>query len=186
MPTTLTLLGISGSLRRHSHNTVLLRACQELAPADVEVVIRRLHDVPLYDRDLEEHGFPAPVRELREAIGAADGLLLATPEYNRSVSGVLKNAIDWVSRGKDSPLEDRPTAVLSAAGRGGGRRAQAHLTEILEHKRVDLLAPTVCIPRAWEHIDDGRLVTETYRREVAALLTACRARILEQRAETTG
>jgi chromate reductase, NAD(P)H dehydrogenase (quinone) len=178
----LRLLGISGSLRRDSHNTVLLHACGELAPEDVEVEVRRLDRIPLFDRDLEAEGYPEPVADLREAIRAADGLLLASPEYNWSISGVLKNAIDWASRGKDSPLDHKPTALLSAAGGGGGRRAQAHLRDVLQHNRVDVLEPSVQIARGWDHIDDGRLTTPEHREEIQALVAALHDHILELRA----
>jgi len=177
----ITLLGISGSLRRDSYNTALLLACQQLAPGDVEVEVHRLDDIPLFDRDVEARGYPDGVVALREAIAGADGVLLASPEYNWSMSGVLKNAIDWASRGKDSPLNHKPAALLSSAGGGGGRRAQAHLRDVLRHNDVDVLEPAVGIARGWDHFEDGRLVTEDHRREVRALVAALRARVLERR-----
>ena len=122
---TLSILGISGSLRRESFNTRLLQAATALMPADATLTVRTLHGVPLYDGDLEAQGMPDGVRELREAIRAADGLLLSTPEYNNGVPGVLKNAIDWASRGADQPLAHKPLALLSASPGGmGGVRAQ--------------------------------------------------------------
>jgi chromate reductase, NAD(P)H dehydrogenase (quinone) len=175
------LLGISGSLRRDSYNTVLLHACRELAPDEVEVEVRRLEGVPLFDRDVEAEGYPDAVADLRAAIDEADGLLLATPEYNWSISGVMKNAIDWASRGKDSPLDHKPTALLSAAGGGGGRRAQAHMRDVLQHNRVDVLEPSVQVPRAWDHIDDGRLTTPEHRDAVRDLVAALCAHILDLR-----
>lgn len=177
----ITVLGISGSLRRASYNTALLHACRQEAPHDVKVEVRRLHDVPLFDRDVEARGYPASVMGLRDAIAGSDGVLLASPEYNRSISGVLKNAIDWASRGKDSPLNDKPTALLSSAGRGGGRSAQAHLREVLRHNAVDVLEPAVGIARGWDHFEDGRLVADDHRREVRELVAALRVRILERR-----
>lgn len=177
----ITLLGISGSLRRESFNTALLHACQQLAPENVEVQVCRLHGIPLFDRDVEARGYPDSVVELREAIAAADGVLFASPEYNRSISGVLKNAIDWASRGKDSPLNDKPAALLSSAGGGGGRRAQAHLRDALGHNDVDVLESAVGIARGWDHFEDGDLVTEEHRDAVRELVVALRTRILEQR-----
>ena len=177
----ITLLGISGSLRRDSYNTALLRVCQQLAPEDVEVEVRLLHDIPLFDRDVEARGYPEGVVALREAIATADGVLFASPEYNWSVSGVLKNAIDWASRGKDSPLNHKPTALLSSAGGGGGRRSQGHLRDVLQHNDVDVLEPAVGIARGWDHFEDGRLVTEDHRRDVRELVAALRTRILERR-----
>ncbi len=103
------ILGISGSLRAASFNTALLHAAQELAPAGMSIVIHRLHDLPLFDQDVEDQGDPESVVALKQAIDQADGLLLACPEYNGGVTGVLKNAIDWASRSG----RDRHTAVLA-------------------------------------------------------------------------
>lgn len=179
----LTFLGISGSLREASYNTALLRACRELAPDDVEVVVHTLGDIPLYDRDVEAQGYPRSVRALRDAIAEADALVLASPEYNWSLSGVMKNAIDWASRGKDSPLRHKPTALLSAAGGSGGKRARAHLRDALGHNEVDVMDQAVGIARAWEHIEDGELTTEDHRRAVAALLVALRAHVLDAQSD---
>lgn len=175
------LLGLSGSLRRASTNTALLRAAQAEAPEGVEIVVHPLNDIPLYNADVErEVGFPPPVRALRQAVGDADGLLLASPEYNFSTSGVLKNAVDWVSRAP-SPLDEKPAALLSAAGGSGGRRAQRHLRDILAHNSVDVLDQAVQLPRARRHVEDGRLVTPEHRAAVAALVTALRDRVLQRR-----
>ena len=123
--TTLRLLGISGSLRRASFNTALLRAAGTLSPEGVTLEVRTLHDIPLYDGDVEAQGLPAGVIALRDAIRAADGVVLSTPEYNNSVPGVFKNAVDWVSRGPDQPLAGKPVALLSASPSSfGGARAQ--------------------------------------------------------------
>ena len=112
------ILGISGSLRRGSFNTAALRAAARLAPDDVEVRVLTLHGIPMFDPDSEERDVRRPaVLEFREAIRAADGLLIATPEYNFSITGALKNAIDWASRGgADSPLNGKPAAILGAGG----------------------------------------------------------------------
>jgi chromate reductase, NAD(P)H dehydrogenase (quinone) len=166
----ITLLAISGSLRTASLNTALLRAAQELAPAEAQVVLHPLRDVPFYDGDLEQAGPPVPVLRLRRAVEDADGLLLASPEYNHSTTGVLKNAIDWLSRGPDSPLDRLPTALLSAAGGSGGAGAQAHLRDILAHNRVALLPGGVQLVRAWQSFEDGELVAEEARAEVATLI----------------
>src|SRR5262249_43119506 len=116
------LIGISGSLRRGSFNTALLRTATELVPSGAELVTETLHGVPLYDGDVETaHGLPERVTELKEAIAAADGLLLATPEYNNSIPGVFKNAIDWLSRPPaDIPriFARKPVAVLGASPGG--------------------------------------------------------------------
>ena len=130
------IIGISGSLRRGSFNTSLLRAAAEYAPSGSSIVIASIHEVPLYDADREtSDGLPAAVRALKDRIAAADGLLVATPEYNNSIPGVLKNAIDWLSR----PASDirrvfggRPVAMMGAsAGRGGTGLAQAAWLPVL-------------------------------------------------------
>jgi chromate reductase, NAD(P)H dehydrogenase (quinone) len=176
------LLGLSGSLRRASANTAALRAAAELAPDGVEVVLHPLDDVPLYHGDVEaREGYPAGVVALRRAIADADGLLLASPEYNWSTTAVLKNAIDWASRAPDAPLDRKPAALLSAAGGSGGRRAQAHLRDILAHNEVDLLDEAVQIPRASQHLEDGELATPEHRRRLAALVEALADRVLERR-----
>ena len=175
-----TFVGISGSLRRGSTNTALLVAAQELAPQDVEVVLHPLHEVPFFDADLEARGYPPAVEGLRQAVAAADGLLLASPEYNWSTTGVLKNAIDWLSRGDPAPLDRKPTALLSGAGGSGGRRAQRHLRDILGHNEVDVLDAAVQVPRARRHVEGGVLVTPQHRAEVARLVAALRERVLER------
>lgn len=130
------IIGISGSLRKGSYNTALLRAAKEVAPAGVDVEVASIAGIPLYDEDLErEHGVPAPAANLKDRIAAADGLLLATPEYNNSLPGVFKNAIDWLSRPpKDIPrvFHDRPVAVMGATpGAAGTRLAQAAWLPVL-------------------------------------------------------
>jgi chromate reductase len=127
----LRLLGITGSLRRASFNTALLRVVSTLLPQGVEFAMRDLHGVPLYDGDVEARGIPAAVVDLREAIRAADGVIVSSPEYNHGVPGVLKNAVDWSSRGKDQPWRDKPLLLLSASNGGfGGARARVawHVT----------------------------------------------------------
>jgi chromate reductase, NAD(P)H dehydrogenase (quinone) len=117
------VLGISGSLRRGSYNSALLRAAQRLMPEDATLEIATIRGIPLYDADVEAQGIPAAVSQLKEAIVAADGVLLATPEYNNSLPGVLKNAIDWLSR----PSSDikrvfggKPFAMIGASAGGFG------------------------------------------------------------------
>lgn len=128
------VLGISGSLRRESHNSALLRAAAERLPPGAEMVpYERLAEIPSYDEDVEAQGVPASVHELREAILAADAVLIATPEYNHSIPGQLKNALDWASRpaGK-SALNGKPTTVIGAStGMFGAVWAQAELRKVL-------------------------------------------------------
>src|SRR5437660_4905537 len=114
------VLGISGSLRKSSFNTALLRAAQGLAPEGLTITLADIHAIPVYDEDVRTQGFPDAVAKLREAIAAADALLFATPEYNYSVSGVLKNAIDWASRPPSQPFAGKPMSIIGASGRMGG------------------------------------------------------------------
>lgn len=125
MPTdTMTIIGLSGSLRSGSYNTALLRAAAELMPAGTELIVKTIHGIPLYDGDLEAaEGIPPAVVELGKAIAEADGLLLATPEYNNSIPGPFKNAIDWLSRLPDEAapvFAGKPVAVIGASPGGFG------------------------------------------------------------------
>ncbi|MDE2990246.1 MAG: NAD(P)H-dependent oxidoreductase [Chloroflexota bacterium] len=168
------LAGIAGSLRRDSFNAALLREAQALAPADVRLDIVDLAELPLYNRDLENDGIPAPVEDFRRALAAADGLVVATPEYNYSIPGVLKNAIDWASRPPDSPLDSKPMAIMGAGGRFGTVRAQMHLREIALHNSMRVMIdPEVFVAGAWGAFDDqGRLTDERLRERVRQLMTA--------------
>ena len=129
---TLDVLGISGSLREKSYNTALLREASRLAPAGMSIEIASIRDIPLYDADLEARGFPAGCRcNCASGLPRADALLIATPEYNFSIPGVLKNAIDWLSRPPhDARLKGKPVAIVGAGGRLGSARAQYHLRQV--------------------------------------------------------
>lgn len=129
-----TILGLSGSLRRRSYNSGLLRAAVELAPEGVRIETGSIRDVPLYDGDREEaEGLPQPVLRLQEQLKAADGLLLVTPEYNNGIPGVFKNAIDWMSRGDGLEIfAGKPVAITGASDGGFGTiLAQAHWLPVL-------------------------------------------------------
>jgi chromate reductase, NAD(P)H dehydrogenase (quinone) len=168
------ILAISGSLRERSYNRALLRAAEELAPAGVRIEEFDLSPIPFYDGDLEAVGDPEPVAELRAAVAEADALLIATPVYNRGTSGVLKNAIDWLSRpALASVLRWKPVAVMgTSTGRGGTRRAQQQVRDALLYPGAIVLEePEVALPVAWEHFDeDGRLVDEKTRDSIRGLL----------------
>lgn len=131
-----TIVGLCGSLRRASFNMMLLRAAAELMPPPTTIEIGSLRGIPLYEGDIEAgDGIPPPVTDLKNAIAAADGLLIVTPEYNNSVPGVLKNAIDWLSRPPADiarVFKDRPVAVMGATtGLGGTALAQAAWLPVL-------------------------------------------------------
>jgi chromate reductase, NAD(P)H dehydrogenase (quinone) len=151
------VVGIAGSLRQSSYNRALLRAAAELAPSNgIELIEHDLSRIPFYDADLEAAGDPEPVAMLRSAVREADALLLATPEYNRGTSGVLKNTLDWLSRpALASVLRWKPVAIVGASsGRGGTRRAQEQVREALLFPGARVLDdPTVAVPLAWENFD---------------------------------
>jgi chromate reductase len=168
------VLGIAGSLREASYNRALLRAARELLPEGVELEELDLRSLPFYDGDVEAGGDPEPVVELKEAIRRADALLIATPEYNRGVPGVLKNAIDWASRPPlASPLTGKPAAIMGAStGRGGTARAQEQLRAALEFSRATVVEqPEVLVPEAFIRFDEhGELVDPGIRAELTELL----------------
>ena len=172
----LTILGIAGSLRRASYNRGLVRAAVELAPAGMTVVPYDLAEIPLFNADVEAEGDPAAVADFKRAIAGADALLIATPEYNHCVPGVLKNAIDWASRpARRSVLSEKPVAILGAStGRGATARAQAHLRDGLAFTNgLVLPLPEVLVGLAGERFDDaGDLTDEETRAEVRDLLVA--------------
>ncbi len=165
------LLGMSGSLRAASHNTQLLREAARLGDARLRLADMRL---PLYDGDLEDaEGIPLQVQTLAEQIATADAVLIATPEYNQSFSGVLKNALDWVSRTQGNPWRDKPVGIVSAAaGRAGGARAQYALRLAMTPFRPQLLTgPEVMVAAAEAQFDhSGTLIGGNYARLLTLLV----------------
>lgn len=164
----LTFLGIAGSLRRGSYNRGLIRAAIELAPAGARVIPYDLIDLPLYNGDVEAEGDPEPVAAFKREIAAADALLIATPEYNHCIPGVLKNAIDWASRpARASVLTGKPVAIMGAStGRGGTARAQAHLRDGLAYTNgLVLPLPEVLVPLAAEKFDGESVLEDPATRE---------------------
>ncbi|MGH8583896.1 MAG: NADPH-dependent FMN reductase [Gammaproteobacteria bacterium] len=176
MTTAIKVLGICGSLRQASYNAAALRAARELAPAaGIMIETADISDLPLYNEDLRAQGFPVPAERLREQIRVADALLFVTPEYNYSIPGVLKNAIDWASRPPDQPFAGKPAAVMGASmSLFGSARAQYHLRQSLIFLDVHFLnKPEVMIAQAQERFDaQSRLTHEPTRELIARLLAA--------------
>ena len=160
---TVKLLGLSGSLRRDSANTAVLRTLQEALPAGATLNIFPLNDLPLYDEDLDTETPPAAVAVFRAAIGAADGLIIASPEYNYGIPGGLKNALDWASRpyGR-ATIAGKPVLTLTASPAfTGGVRAQVQLNETVLAIGARLVQrPQTVIPAVHEKLRNGLLVDE--------------------------
>jgi chromate reductase len=171
----LNIVALSGSLRKKSYNTALLREAARLAPAGMTIDVTSIRDIPLYDADVEARGFPDAVTALSEKVKQADAMLIATPEYNFSISGVLKNVIDWLSRPPlDAVLVRKPVAIMGAGGRLGSARAQYHLRQICAClSMLPVPRPEVFVLAAWEKFDpQGRLNNEVDEKQVRDLLTA--------------
>ena len=171
------VIGISGSLRKGSFNTAALRAAQGLAPEGMTIEVAQIGDLPLYNDDVRAAGFPPPAERLRAQLAAADAILLVTPEYNYSISGVLKNAIDWASRPPNQPFEAKPVAIMGASpGLFGSARAQYHLRQMLIFlNAMPLNRPEVMIGQAQNKFDaDGNLTDEPTREFIRKLLVALR------------
>lgn len=169
------IVGVAGSLRAGSYNRALLAACAELAPAGTAIEPFDLRGVPLYDAEVEAQGFPERVVELRDAIAAADGLLIATPEYNAGLPAVTKNAVDWASRRpRPTPLDGKPAIVMGATpGWFATTRSQAQLRVSLAHTGAIVLPrPQLHIAGAGDKFADGRLVDAETRAYVARALEA--------------
>ncbi len=185
---TIRVLGISGSLRLASYNTAALRAARELAPAGMEIeVYQGLGSLPFYDDDVRAaQGFPPQVQDLRDRIRAADALLIATPEYNYSMPGVLKNAIDWASSPPEQPFDGKPIAVMGASlDATGTARAQYHLRHLRQSfmflSALVVNRPEVMISLAATRFDaEGRLTDEAVRGSVQQLLVALKAWTVER------
>jgi chromate reductase len=169
------ILGISGSLRKGSFNTALLRAARELAPGGVRIETADISAIPPYNEDVRAAGLPPPVSALREQVQRADGVLFVTPEYNYSVPGVLKNAIDWVSRPPSQPFAGKPMGLMGASGgMGGTMRAQYHLRQIAVFLDMHPMnKPEVFVRNAQTVFDPaGSLVDEATRTVMRQFLEA--------------
>jgi len=171
----LQVLAISGSLRKSSFNSAALETAAEIAGDSASFTFADLSAIPLYDQDLRDKGVPDAVQKLSDQILAADAILFSTPEYNYSVSGVLKNAIDWLSRVDPQPFADKPVAVMSASMSAfGGARAQYDLRRILIYLDAHFVnKPEVMISFAHKKFDDsGKLADEDTRKFIGDLLQA--------------
>src|SRR5689334_17289703 len=174
--TPLRILGIAGSLRAASYNRALLRAAQELAPADMTLEVFDLRAVPLYDGDVEAAGDPEGVAAFKAVIRAADGVLMATPEYNHGVPGVMKNAIDWASRPpRGAALDAKPVGIIGASpGMTGSARGQSQLRQAFEFTNSYCMPqPEILVFRAHEKFDaEGRLTDPPTREYLGKYLVA--------------
>jgi chromate reductase len=167
------ILGIAGSLRKASYNRAALRAAQQLCPSDAKIELFELDGIPPFNQD-EEKNPPQKVIDLKSRIRAADAILIATPEYNYGLPGVLKNAIDWASRPYgDNAWSGKPVAIMSAAlSMGGGVRAQYQLRQAFVFLNMDaVVQPEVAIGNAPQRYDEqGNLTDETSKKLIAQLV----------------
>lgn len=177
MATPLHIFGFAGSLRRASYNRGLLRAAVAATPEDVEIETFDIAPIPLYNDDVEKAGTPAVVQDFKARIAAADAILIVTPEYNYSMPGVLKNAIDWASRPSPphpNPFNGKPLGMMGTGAAYGTVRAQLHLRQVAVFLNMFLLnKPEVMIQRAPEHFDaEGNLTDDTWRERVGQYVVA--------------
>ena len=173
MPESIKILGIAGSLRKTSYNKGVLRAAQQLCPQGAKIETFDLDDIPPFNQD-DERNPPQTVREFKQRIRTADAILLATPEYNYGMPGVLKNAIDWASRPYgDNAWDGKPVALMSAAlSMGGGVRAQYQLRQAFVFLNMDaVVQPEVAIANAPQHFDaQGNLTNEASKQMIVQLM----------------
>ena len=172
---TLNIVGLCGSLRKASFNHAALHLAGELMPSTMKLDIVDWRDTPVFDGDVLAQGLPPAVARLRERIACADGVLVATPEYNFSIPGGLKNVIDWMSRGDDQPFANKPVAILSASpGPLGGARMQYDLRKVMLYlNAAPLVKPEVFISGAGAKFDaQGRCIDETTRKFVGDQMLA--------------
>ena len=156
------VLGIAGSLRIGSYNRRILEAATELLP-DADWTIARIRAIPPFDADIEARGLPPAVGVLKQQVADADAVVLVTPEYNASIPGVLKNALDWASRpAHASPFAGKPVVLVGASpGRGGARRALEHLAQVMASMDAQLLGEPLSIPLVRDRFSTGELDAQT-------------------------
>lgn len=160
----LKVLGVNGSLRNGSNNKKLLKASIDLAPENMLIEEFDLTGIPIYNPDLEKEALPEIVSEFKNKISESNGILIATPEYNYSITGALKNAIDWASRTPlNTPLNLKPLAIMGGSGGMSGTiRAQSHLRQIISHSNMmDMKKPEVLVTMIQDKFDEnGNLIDE--------------------------
>jgi chromate reductase len=178
MTDTVQILGFAGSLRAGSLNRALLRAAKELAPENMRIAIFDLGPIPLYNGDVEAAGDPESVAAFKQAIQAADGVLMVTPEYNHGVPGVMKNAVDWASRPpRSAPLNGKPVGIIGASpGMTGSPRGQSQLRQAFEFTNSFCMPqPEILVFRAHEKFDAaGKLIDEQTAQYLTKYLNAFR------------
>lgn len=178
------IIGFTGSLRRKSYNMAALKAAKELLPEGVDMEIEDLSHIPFFNEDLEAEGVPQMVVDFKKKIVKADAILIATPEYNYSIPPVLKNALDWASRGKDAPVNGKPLAIMSASpSMLGGARVQYHLRQVCVGLNLMVInKPEVFITNANKKFDDeGKLIDEYTRNAILKLLLALVERVKDSK-----
>ncbi len=167
------VVAFAGSLRQGSFNRALLRAAQELAPEGMEIELIEIGELPFYNADVEAGGDPPSVAAYKASVGGADGVVIATPEYNDGIPGVLTTAIDWGSRlpGR-APLMGKPVALMGASpSRIGTARAQLHLRQLLSHVQARVLPPPeLLLASAHQHFDKSLRLTDESTRDLLAKL----------------
>lgn len=169
------VLGISGSLRKGSFNTMALRAAQKLAPAGIEIAIADISTIPLYNDDVRAAGEPAAVTALKAQVRAADAVLIVTPEYNFSIPGVLKNTLDWLSRPPEPPFDGKVVGIMGASpGQVGTARVQYHLRQVMVFMNAFVVnKPEVFINHCVGKFNDqGELSDEATAKVIGELLSA--------------
>lgn len=183
MPENIKILGFTGSLRIKSYNMAALRAATELLPEGADMEIFDLSQIPFFDEDLESEGVPQVIVDFKEKLAVTDAILISTPEYNYSIPPVLKNALDWASRGTEFPLSGKPLAIMSASpGMLGGARVQYHLRQVCTKLNLQTLNnPEVFITSANTKFDqDGKLIDDFTRKSISKLLKALVDKTLER------
>lgn len=167
MQTKIHIAAFAGSLRKNSYNQALIDQAAKMIPAGAEIEIIDLSPIPLYNQDMEQTGFPTAVVTFREKLHQANAFLIATPEYNSSIPGVLKNALDWASRGgpeKNPPMSGKPLAIIGVGGRFGTSRAQHHLRQVASHMNMFTLPkPEVLISNFPQKVfDEANTLTDEF------------------------